>query len=118
MAMGTSLLTQHNEAAELTHYFEILVQDGSSFKVVVQRFYRPDDISQEQAYKADFWDVYASDETVEVEIGDIVSKCSVLLQESAGAALLILRRIQILPQGKSSMAMLHIRWHDQISTEK
>ena len=45
----------------------------------VLRFYRPDDISQEEAYRADYWDVYASNEKLKVSVGDLVSKCSVSL---------------------------------------
>lgn len=41
------------------------------------RFYRPEDISRDQALKADFWEVYASVEKLEIDAEDIVSKCQV-----------------------------------------
>ena len=50
----------------------------------VLRFYRPDDISQEEAYRADYWDVYASSEKLMVSVSDIVSKCCVSLPSAAG----------------------------------
>ena len=50
----------------------------------VLRFYRPEDISQQQAYKADFWDVYASEEKVQVDVSSIVRKCTVSLEEQPG----------------------------------
>ena len=62
----------------------LCLQEGDSTKIEVQRFWRPDDISQEQAYKADFWDVYASNEQIVVDKSEIVSKCIVSLQDSEG----------------------------------
>lgn len=38
------------------------LQDARPSKIKVQRFYRPEDISKDEAYKASFWDVYASPE--------------------------------------------------------
>lgn len=52
-------------------------KDAAPSKVQVMRFYRPEDISQDQAYKADFWDVYASKEELAVDVDSIVSKCKV-----------------------------------------
>ena len=43
----------------------------------MQRYYRPEDISQDQAYKAGLWEVYASDEKETIELGSIVSGCQV-----------------------------------------
>lgn len=37
-------------------------QDAKPSKIKVQRFYRPEDISKDEAYKASFWDVYATPE--------------------------------------------------------
>ena len=64
----------------------MLLQNLSEGKVEVLRFYRPDDISQEQAYQADYWDVYASTEKLTVSVSDIVDKCSVSLTKLAGKA--------------------------------
>lgn len=50
----------------------------------MRRFYRPEDISQQQAYEADFWDVYASEEKVQVDVSSIVRKCTVSLEEQPG----------------------------------
>ncbi len=61
-----------------------MVQGSVPGKVEVRRFYRPEDISQQQAYQADFWDVYASSEKLDVEVSSIVSKCSVSLEEQPG----------------------------------
>ena len=60
------------------------LQGGAPSKVEVRRFYRPEDISQQQAYEADFWDVYASEEKLQVDVSGIVSKCSVSLEEQPG----------------------------------
>ncbi len=63
-----------------------VLQSLGEGKVEVLRFYRPDDISQEQAYRADYWDVYASTEKLTVSVSDIVDKCSVSLTKLAGKA--------------------------------
>lgn len=52
--------------------------------MIVLRYYRPEDISQEHAFKADYWDVYASTEKMSVPVNDIVSKCSVSLKKETG----------------------------------
>ena len=44
-------------------------------RVEVQRFYRPEDISRDQAYKAGLWDVYASDEKVVIDLASVVGPC-------------------------------------------
>ncbi|KAK9918243.1 hypothetical protein WJX75_002529 [Coccomyxa subellipsoidea] len=54
--------------------------------VKVQRFWRPEDISREAGYRAGFWDVYASEETHEVEFDDIIGPCSVLRAGSTGGS--------------------------------
>ncbi|KAL0027901.1 hypothetical protein WJX79_001540 [Trebouxia sp. C0005] len=46
-------------------------------KVTLKRFYRPEDISIDTAYKANLYEVYASDETQSVEVDSFVGKCSV-----------------------------------------
>ena len=51
------------------------------------RFYRPEDISQDNAYKADFWDVYASNEQLTVDVADIIGKCSVTTPAAPGTSL-------------------------------
>ena len=43
----------------------------------MQRYYRPEDISQDQAYKAGLWDVYASDEKESIELSSIIGRCQV-----------------------------------------
>ena len=45
--------------------------------VEVQRFYRPEDISREQGYRAGFWDIYASSESEELGIEDVQNLCTV-----------------------------------------
>lgn len=47
-------------------------------QVMLRRFYRPEDISRDSAYTAEFTDVYESEETLAVPLDDVVSKCSVL----------------------------------------
>lgn len=46
--------------------------------VVVKRFWRPEDISADKAYAADWWEVYASDEEKSISLDDVLSKCSVV----------------------------------------
>lgn len=46
--------------------------------VVVKRFWRPEDISAEKAYTADWWEVYASDEERSLHLDDVLSKCRVV----------------------------------------
>ena len=45
--------------------------------VKVQRFYRPEDISKDLGYRSGFWDIYASPEQEEVDVGDIQHMCQV-----------------------------------------
>ena len=45
--------------------------------VKVQRFYRPEDISKDLGYRSGFWDIYASSEQEEVDVGDIQYMCRV-----------------------------------------
>lgn len=47
-------------------------------QVTLRRFYRPEDISRDVAYNAEFTDLYESQETLAVALDDVVSKCSVL----------------------------------------
>lgn len=47
-------------------------------QVTLRRFYRPEDISRDIAYSAEYTDVYESKETLAVPLDDVVSKCSVL----------------------------------------
>lgn len=59
-------------------------QDAKPSKIKVQRFYRPEDISKDQAYKANFWDVYATPKETSnnchwvqwIDMGDVVKKCA------------------------------------------
>lgn len=61
-----------------------MVQDAKPSKIKIQRFYRPEDISKDFAYKSGFWDIYASPEPPSsgscgwvqwVDIGCMVHKC-------------------------------------------
>jgi DNA (cytosine-5)-methyltransferase 1 len=53
--------------------------DGKVSTLTVRRFYRPEDISQEQAYKAaSFYEVYASEEELSVSVDDVVGRCRVV----------------------------------------
>ena len=60
------------------------MQEAKAGKVEVLRFYRPEDISQDEAYRADYWDVYASKEAVWVAVDSIVSKCRVSIGNGTG----------------------------------
>ena len=46
-------------------------------KVEVQRFYRPEDISRQQAYGAGLWEVYASTERETIDLASVVGGCIV-----------------------------------------
>ena len=64
-----------------------LAQAGGVGKVTVQRFYRPEDVSREHAYKAEFWELYASDETAALDTDDVFGKCAVVREGApTGAA--------------------------------
>ena len=52
-------------------------------KVTVQRFYRPEDVGREHAYKAEFWEVYASDESAALDPDDVFGKCAVVREGRA-----------------------------------
>ena len=54
-------------------------------KVEVQRFYRPEDISREQAYKAGLREIYASTERSTIELTSIIGPCRVAAGTSASA---------------------------------
>ncbi|DBB09374.1 TPA: hypothetical protein ACH3X3_007949 [Trebouxia sp. C0006] len=51
-------------------------------KVTLKRFYRPEDISIDTAYRANLYELYASDETQSVEVDSFVGKCSVGVEAS------------------------------------
>lgn len=46
-------------------------------KVTLKRFYRPEDISIDAAYKAELYEVYSSDEKQCVDVDSLVGRCSV-----------------------------------------
>lgn len=54
----------------------------ADLRVEVKRFYRPEDISSERAYAASFYEVYASDELLMVDLEDVIGHCKVV---AAGA---------------------------------
>lgn len=45
--------------------------------VRVRRFYRPEEVSQDAAYKSSYWDLYYSSTTATVPIADVVGRCTV-----------------------------------------
>lgn len=61
-----------------------VLQSAAPTKVEVRRFYRPEDISPDLAHSSDFWDVFASDEQLEVDVTDIVSKTRVAVGRAEG----------------------------------
>lgn len=53
----------------------------------VRRFYRPEDVSTERAYSADWWEVYAGSETTTakvVDVEDVCGKCCVVIKGTKG----------------------------------
>lgn len=58
-------------------------------RVEVRRFYRPEDISQEQAYKASFHEVYASTEKMTFDLDEVIGPCTVLPTGGTCGALLM-----------------------------
>ena len=64
-----------------------MLQGTVPSKVEVLRFYRPEDISQEQAYRSGFWDVFASSEKLCVSIESIVGHCKVAVDAPEGESL-------------------------------
>lgn len=47
--------------------------------LTLRRFYRPEDVSRDQAYRAaSFHEVYASEEQVTVGVEDVVGRCTVV----------------------------------------
>ncbi len=56
------------------------VQGQVPAKVTLKRFYRPEDISIDTAYRANLYEVYASNETESAEVDSFVGKCSVGLE--------------------------------------
>eukprot|EP00878_Enallax_costatus_P028542 GHUV01030833.1.p2 GENE.GHUV01030833.1~~GHUV01030833.1.p2 ORF type:complete len:136 (+),score=30.76 GHUV01030833.1:516-923(+) len=64
---------------------DAMQQDAKPGKIMIQRFYRPEDISKDLAYKSEFWDVYASPEPPSsgrcewvqwVDVDMVVRKCA------------------------------------------
>lgn len=43
--------------------------------VQVKRYYRPGDIDEAKELKSDFWEIYSTDEHLEIKPEDIVRKC-------------------------------------------
>lgn len=50
----------------------------------MQRFFRPEDISAQRGYAAGFWDLYASSEQEEVDVGGVQYKCQTQRSGSLG----------------------------------
>ena len=46
-------------------------------KVTLKRFYRPEDISIDAAYKAELYEVYSSNDKQCVDVDSLVGRCSV-----------------------------------------
>jgi hypothetical protein len=71
----------------------LLLQAAMPGKLRLQRFFRPEDIGKEEAYKAGFWDVYATPEPASgssseawvhwVDVDSVIRKCCV---KAPGAA--------------------------------
>lgn len=51
---------------------------GSVGKLTVRRFYRPEDVGRDHAYQADFWELFASEESATLEVDDVFGKCAVV----------------------------------------
>ena len=49
----------------------------------MKRFYRPEDISIDAAYKAELYEVYSSDEKRCVDVDSLMGRCSVGLEAGA-----------------------------------
>ncbi|XP_057502306.1 DNA (cytosine-5)-methyltransferase 1-like isoform X2 [Actinidia eriantha] len=54
--------------------------DPQSMKIKVRRFYRPEDISSEKAYRSDLRELYYSDQMVTVPLTAVEGKCEVRRQ--------------------------------------
>jgi len=51
---------------------------GGVGKLTVARFYRPEDVSREQAYQAGFWELFASEEAATLDADEVFGKCAVV----------------------------------------
>ena len=58
----------------------------ASNEIVVTRCARPEDVSEDVAYEAGWWDIFVTSESVAVDAASIVRKCHVVSKASAPAA--------------------------------
>ena len=52
-------------------------------RVTLQRFYRPEDISRDKAYRAGFREVYSSVQEETLDVDDLIGRCTVVAAASA-----------------------------------
>ena len=58
----------------------------ASNEIVVTRCARPEDVSEDVAYEAGWWDIFVTSESVAVDAASIIRKCHVVSKASAPAA--------------------------------
>ena len=59
------------------------MQGKAPTRVTLQRYYRPEDISRDQAYRAGFREVYSSAQENILDVDDLIGRCTVVAAASA-----------------------------------
>ena len=59
------------------------MQGKAPTRVTLQRYYRPEDISRDQAYRASFREVFSSAQEETLDVDDLIGRCTVVTAASA-----------------------------------
>ena len=59
------------------------MQGKTPTRVTLQRYYRPEDISRDQAYRAGFRELYSSPPEETLDVNDLIGRCTVVPAASA-----------------------------------
>ena len=63
------------------------MQGKAPTRVTLQRYYRPEDISRDQAYRAGFREVYSSAQEEILDVDDLIGRCTVAAAASSSGGL-------------------------------
>ena len=76
------------------------MQGKAPTRVTLQRYYRPEDISRDQAYRASFREVYSSAQEETLDVDDLIGRCTVVAAASTcGGSWGQCHQLTLLPNG-------------------
>ncbi len=78
--------------ADFKKYYLVNVQASKLEEITVRRFFRPEDISPDTAYRSSYFDVLASSETVDIDVDLVIRPCKVVPEGEWGTDSTIMPR--------------------------